>query len=254
MNSRNQKQPIIVAAISLLLTIVLSACQPVAPTAESVDPAKIVEKFYQLVNAKDIDKAMALAADDYVMNDPSGTYNKADAAKQWKSVVDAGLSFEQTNFKNTNGRVTSCYLVRAASGSEIDKGCDNVTHVRDGKIIFDGLQSAENIWIVQSYYAALNKGNMDAVAKYIADEAVFINPTGNYKNKNEIMTSLRAQAKEGLTFELSNFRIQKEKGRVVYDYVVKQKGEILDKGTDGVTKVKDGMIVFDGTEKTEPAN
>jgi hypothetical protein len=36
--------------------------------------------------------------------------------------------------------------------------------------------------------------------------------------------------------------------------VVKQKGETLDKGTDGVTKVKDGMIVFDGTEKTEPAN
>jgi hypothetical protein len=45
MNSRNQKQPIIVAAISLLLTIALSACQSVAPTAVSTDPAKVVETF-----------------------------------------------------------------------------------------------------------------------------------------------------------------------------------------------------------------
>jgi ketosteroid isomerase-like protein len=257
----------LVAAASLLLTIVLAACRPVAPAvpaaraaratqpqpaAPAITPESVVQQFYTLVNAKEVDKAMALTADNYVMNDPFGTYDKAGAAKQWQNVVDAGLTFEQTNFKNSDGRgrVTSCYLVRE-NGKEIDKGCNNVTHVRDGKIIFDGLEPAENVWIVQRYHDAVNKGDIDTAATYITDDAVFINPTGSYKNKAEIVAGLRAQAKDGLTFELSNFR--EKDGRVVYDYVVKQKGDTLDKGMDGLTKVKAGKIIFDGTEKTEPA-
>jgi ketosteroid isomerase-like protein len=137
------------------------------------------------------------------------------------------------------------------NGNEVDKGCNNVTHVRQGKIIFDGLESAERIWIVQHYYDAVNRGAIDEAAVFIADDAIFINPTGSYTGKAEIVASLRTQAKDGLMFELSNFREQD--GRVVYDYVVKAGGDVLDKGADGVTTVKNGQIVFDGTEKTEPA-
>jgi len=32
-----------------------------------------------------------------------------------------------------------------------------------------------------------------------------------------------------------------------------QGGTVLDKGTNGLTIVKDGLIVFDGTEETLPA-
>jgi ketosteroid isomerase-like protein len=250
MNTYRPHHVLLIAAASVLLALALAACgapqqQTAAPTA---DPASVVQQFYTLLNAKKVNEAMALTADDYVMNDPSGTYDKAGAAKQWQSVVDAGLTFEQTNFKNTGGRVTSCYLVRE-NGKEIDKGCDNVTHVRQGKIIFDGLEPAEHIWLVQRYYELVNKGDIDNAATLIADDAVFINPTGSYTGKAAIVAPLRAQAKDGLTFDLSNFREQD--GRVVYDYIVKQKGDTLDKGTDGLTKIKAGKIIFDGTEKTE---
>jgi ketosteroid isomerase-like protein len=252
MNTRRPYLVRLIATASLLLAIALAACgapQPQA-AAPAIDPAGVVQQFYTLLNAKKVNEAMALTADDYVMNDPSGTYDRAGAAKQWQNVVDAGLTFEQSNFKNTDGRVTSCYLVRE-NGKEIDKGCNNVTHVRQGKIIFDGLESAEHIWLVQRYYQLVNKGDIDNAATLIADDAVFINPTGSYTGKAAIVAPLRAQAKDGLTFELSNFREQD--GRVVYDYIVKQKGDTLDKGTDGLTKVKAGKIIFDGTEKTEPS-
>lgn len=250
-----------IVSLSLLLTATLAACRPAAPAAppKAAAPAtsagtaeSVVQKFYVLLNDKKVGEAMTLTADDYVMNDPMGTYTKTAATKQWQAVVDAGLTFEQTNFKDSDGlgRVTSCYLVRE-NGKEVDKGCNNVTHVRDGKIIFDGLEAAENVWIVQRYYDAVNKGDIDKGASFISDGAIFINPTGSYKNKADILTSLRAQAKDGLTFELSNFR--EKEGRVVYDYIVKTKGTTLDKGTDGLTKVKNGKIIFDGTEKTEPA-
>lgn len=56
--------------------------------------------------------------------------------------------------------------------------------------------------------------------------------------------------KGGLSFALSNFREQE--GRVVYDYVVSAKGNALDKGSDGVTRIREGAIIFDGTERTDP--
>jgi ketosteroid isomerase-like protein len=232
------------------LLLALAACGAPQAAAPAADAANVVQSFYALINANKVDEAMRLTADDYVMNDPFGTYDRVSAAKQWQSVVDAGLTFEQTNFKSVDGRVTSCYLVRE-KGTQIDEGCNNVTHVRQGKIIFDGLEQAERIWVVQRYYALVNKGDIDGAAAFIADDALFINPTGNYKSKAEIVAALRAQAKDGLTFELSNFREQD--GRVVYDYIVKAGGDTLDKGADGLTKIKDGKIIFDGTEKSEPA-
>ena len=130
-------------------SLLLAACAPAVSATDSKDPATVVKNFYEILNTKDVAKAMSLTAEDYVMNDPFGTYDRAGAAIQWQAVVDAGLTFNQTNFVDTgDGRVTSCYEV-FENGTSIDKGCGNVTHVRDGKIIFDGLESAEQIWIVQ---------------------------------------------------------------------------------------------------------
>jgi len=241
---------------SVLMTLVLAsalllgACAPAVSVTDSKDPVTVVKNFYEIINTKDVDKAMTLTAEDYVMNDPFGTYNRVDAAIAWQAVVDAGLSFNQTEFTNTGGgRVTSCYEV-FENGTSIDKGCGNSTHVRDGKIIFDGLENAEQIWVVQKYYEALNAKNLDLAMSFIASDALFINPTGTYEGTAAIRASLEGLNADGITFDLSNFR--NADGTVIYDYEVLQGGNVLDEGTNGLTIVKDGMIVFDGTEETVP--
>ena len=216
---------------------------------EAAEQIWIVQKFYEILNTKDVEKAMSLTAEDYVMNDPFGTYDRTTAAAQWKAVVlDAGLSFKQTEFANTgNGRVTSCYEV-FENGTSIDKGCGNVTHVRDGKIIFDGLESAEQIWIVQKYYESLNAKKLDLAMNFISPNAVFINPTGTYEGAEAIRASLAGLNTDGITFELNNFR--NTEGKTVYDYKVMQGASLLDQGTNGLTIVKDGWIIFDGVDNT----
>ena len=220
---------------------------------EAAEQIWVVQKFYEILNTKDVDKAMSLTAEDYVMNDPFGTYDRAAAAKQWSAVVnDYGLSFNQTNFTNTgNGRVTSCYEV-FESGKSIDKGCGNVTHIQDGKIVYDGLENAEQIWVVQKYYDALNARKLDLAMSFISPEAVFINPTGTYEGAEAIRESLAGLNTDGITFNLSNFR--NTDGTIVYDYEVLQGGNVLDKGTNGLTIIKDGLVTFDGTEETLPVS
>jgi len=223
---------------------------------DGLEPAEqiwVVQKFYEIINTKDVEKAMSLTAEDYVMNDPFGTYDRTAATVQWKAVVqEAGLSFNQTNFENTgNGRVTSCYEV-FENGNSIDKGCGNVTHIRNGKIIFDGLESAEQIWVVQKYYEALNAKNLDLAISFIAPDARFINPTGTYEGAEAIRESLAGLNTDGITFDLSNFR--NTAGKIVYDYKVIQGSNLLDQGTNGLTVVKDGMVIFDGTEDTDPTS
>jgi ketosteroid isomerase-like protein len=246
MNPKRLLSTVILLFISA--SLLLAACGSAAPVAQSVEPTTVVKSFYEAYNANDIEKAMSLTAADYVMNDPSGTYDHAAAAAQWQEVRDSGITFNQTNFVDTgNGRVTSCYEV-LANGESVDKGCGNVTHVRDDKIIFDGLEAAEQIWIVQKYYEALNTKNLDGAMAYIAKDAVFINPTGTYEGADAIRESLAGLNTDGITFDLSNFR--NADGKIVYDYKVVQGGNLLDQGTNGLTVVKDGLVIFDGTEDT----
>jgi len=53
---------------------------------------------------------------------------------------------------------------------------------------------------------------------------------------------------DGITFDPSNFR--NTEGQIVYDYKVMQGSNLLDQGTNGLTVIKDGKVVFDGTEET----
>jgi ketosteroid isomerase-like protein len=229
----------------VIASLLLAAC---APAKETADPVSVVKSFYEAYNANEIEKAMSLTAADYVMNDPSGTYDQAGAAVQWQAVRDSGITFNQTNFVDTgNGRVTSCYEV-LADGASVDKGCGNVTHVQDGKIVYDGLENAEQIWVVQKYYEALNTKNLDLAMSFIASNALFINPTGTYKGPDAIRESLKGLNTDGITFDLSNFR--NTEGKIIYDYKVIQGGNVLDQGSNGLTVVKDGKVVFDGTEDT----
>ena len=242
MNTKHllSKLMIIVASAAL----VLAACAPAVPVTESKDPAAVVENFYEILNTKDVEKAMSLTAEDYVMNDPFGTYDRAGALIQWQAVVDAGLTFNQTNFVDTgNGRVTSCYEV-FENGTSIDKGCGNVTHVRDGKIIFDGLESAEQIWVVQKFYERLNARDVPQAMSLTAEDYVMNDPFGTY-DRAGAATQWQAVVDAGLTFNQTNF-VNTGDGRVTSCYEVFENGTSIDKGCGNVTHVRDGKIIFDG--------
>jgi hypothetical protein len=108
---------------------------------------------------------------------------------------------------------------------------------------------ASPITIVQEYLEAYNAGDIDKAVSYLADDVVFINPTGTYVGKAKARENLEAIKKDGITFEYSDFK--DDNGRVVYSYKVIIGGEAVETGTGGLTIVKDGKIVFDGTTDTE---
>ena len=89
-----------------------------------------------------------------------------------------------------------------------------------------------------------------AILPHLVDDVLFINPTGTYEGKAEIQQHLQGLANDGLSFELSEFKDQD--GRVSYAYKVLINGQVVEEGTGGLTIVKNGKIVFDGTETTEP--
>ena len=111
-------------------------------------------------------------------------------------------------------------------------------------------QSADAVAVVRGYYDAFNKKQIDQAVTYIADDARFINPTGDYTGKAQIREHLQGIANEGLSFDLSQFK--NDNGRVTYAYKVLINGELVEEGDGGLTIVKNGKIVFDGTVETDP--
>jgi limonene-1,2-epoxide hydrolase len=109
--------------------------------------------------------------------------------------------------------------------------------------------SSDSIKVVKHFYAAVNAKDVDKAMKYVADTAVFVNPLGTFRGAEEVRDFLGRSL--AVSFEHSNFRATG--GRVVYDFKVKDdvSGRMIEEGTDGLTIVEDGKIVFDGTERTE---
>ena len=110
--------------------------------------------------------------------------------------------------------------------------------------------SEDAVQIVKAFYTDVNANEIDKAMQYVAVEAVFINPTGKYTGRAAVRDFLQRGALQGIVFEHTNFRV--DGGRVVYDFRVKQGAVLVASGNDGLTVVKDGKIVFDGTEATEP--
>jgi ketosteroid isomerase-like protein len=246
----------------VILAQALAACGTAAPTApvleptsvppvptSAPDPITIVQNYYDALNAAEFDKMASFMAEDMVATYPGGKYTgKQEVITANQDAIGAGLKFELSDLKDTDGRVTSCFKV-FQKDALIDQGCTGVTIVRRGQIIFDGLTPDEPVYVVERFYQALNAKDIEAAMSWVAPTAVFANPTGKYVGPAEIRASLESQAKDSITFDLSNFRA--EAGRVVMDYKVRQGEQLLDFGTDGLDIVRNGLIVFDGTERTE---
>ena len=244
-------KPVLSILITLLLTSasLLSACAPSAASAPS-DPLTIVQLYYDALQAKDLDKAMTYAADNVIASDATGYYyGKEEVTAAIKRGWAAGDVIEESDFKAAGNRVTSCYKYYQ-NETLVDQNCNAVTHVRDGKIIFDGLQPNESLFVVQEFYEALNAKDVDTAMTWVAPDALFANPTGKFEGQDAIRASLESQARDGITFELSKFHMIGT--RVSYDYKVMSGSEQLESGTNGLTIVKDGKVVFDGTQETAP--
>lgn len=210
----------------------------------------IVQRYYDALNAGDVDKAMSLAADDIVTTDATNLYSgKQKVTETLKQFATAGFIYEISDISESEGRVTSCYKVMKKD-TPVDQGCGNVTIVRDGKILFDGVGSLEAKYVIQKYYDAFNAHDLDLAMYFVASDAIFINPTGSYEGLEAIRASLEGLAADNISFNISKLRGLD--GRIIYDYEVLQSGTLLDQGTNGLTIVRDGKIIFDGTEDTEP--
>ena len=107
--------------------------------------------------------------------------------------------------------------------------------------------TSDSVTVLQNYYQALSSSDLDKAMSYVADDAVFIDPMGKYVGKENIQDVYAAQMNIGGKWEATNIKDTNGKGRLVYDF----KGFINDMPVysgPGLTVVKDGKIIFDGTE------
>jgi ketosteroid isomerase-like protein len=106
--------------------------------------------------------------------------------------------------------------------------------------------------VVQNFYAAIADGELETAMGYVADDALFINPTGTYTGKDEVRDNISALIDGGFVFELRD--LVNEEGKVTYGYTLFIGGENVEEGDNGVTIVRNGKVVFDGLEEGIPAS
>jgi hypothetical protein len=107
------------------------------------------------------------------------------------------------------------------------------------------------VTVVQEFYTAIAEKQLETAMSHVADDALFINPTGTYTGKDEVRENISALIDGGFVFELRDF--VNTNGKVNYGYTLYIDGQAVEEGDNGVTIVKDAKIVFDGLEESIPA-
>jgi limonene-1,2-epoxide hydrolase len=118
-----------------------------------------------------------------------------------------------------------------------------------------GAQSAcrDPVQVVKAFFDALNAHQINKAMSYVSSKAVFDEPIGTFTGRAEIRGLLQREVKDQITVHHSNFRVHG--GRVIYDFRLTQYPiGIIATGTDGLTIVKDGKIVWDGSVREEALN
>lgn len=106
----------------------------------ALDPIAIVQTAYEAIANGDVDTVAALYADDVALTYPGGKIQGKDAAltilRAW---IADGFHSENSNYRENNGEVRYDYKV--FFGDElVDENTNGLTIVKDGEIIFDGLE------------------------------------------------------------------------------------------------------------------
>jgi len=105
--------------------------------------------------------------------------------------------------------------------------------------------------VVQKFYTAIADKQLDEAMSYVAEDALFINPTGTFTGKDEVRDNISALIDGDFVFELRD--LSNDNGKVTYGYTLYIGGEAVEEGDNGVTIVRDGKVVFDGLEEGIPA-
>jgi ketosteroid isomerase-like protein len=116
--------------------MILTACGAPAPAV--ADPVAIAQGFWDAVNAKNIDAAMAFVADDIVTNGFDAHYtNKADFSAFLLREAKNGDTYEVTDLKlDSEDTVTFTIKINLKGGDiEVQNGPAKL-QVKDGKIIY----------------------------------------------------------------------------------------------------------------------
>lgn len=128
-----------VLLVGLLTTfsLILVAC---GSAVEAADPMTVVKDYYAAINGKNLDKALSLLADDAVATAPgSKLQGKAAIGKMLQENMELNFRSEISNLRESNGEVRYDYIVYYGS-NEIDRDTDGLTIVKNGQIVFDGLE------------------------------------------------------------------------------------------------------------------
>ena len=105
------------------------------------------------------------------------------------------------------------------------------------------------VTVLETYYDALTGGDLDKALSLVANNAVFIDPMGKYVGLDEIRAVYEPQMNMGRKWEPTNIKDTNGKGRLVYDFKAYINDMTVYSG-EGLTVIKDGKIIFDGSEFT----
>lgn len=126
--------------INLSLVIVFVSILGACGSTTQESPTSIVQKYYAAINAQKLDEAISYLADDVLTTSPQGRIQGKEAvSKNLGVMVRSNFKSENSNYRETNGEVRYDYIVYIG-GSEVDRNTDGLTIVKDGKIVFDGLE------------------------------------------------------------------------------------------------------------------
>jgi limonene-1,2-epoxide hydrolase len=113
--------------------------------------------------------------------------------------------------------------------------------------------SSDPVQVVKAFFDAVNAHQIDKAMSYVSPKAVFDEPIGTFRGRAAVRGLLRREVAHQIVFHHSNFRVHG--GRVIYDFRLTQyPSGIVATGTDGLTIVKDGKIVWDGDLREEALN
>jgi limonene-1,2-epoxide hydrolase len=127
-------------SLIFMYVLTITGCGP-----KSKDAITIVKEYWAALDAHDLDKAMSYLADDAIgcCDDTNNTVQgreKIRALFQQMFSIYPDIRNQNSDYSEKNGEVRYTYKMIIGS-NVVASGSDGLTIVKDGKIIFDGLES-----------------------------------------------------------------------------------------------------------------
>lgn len=99
--------------------------------------------------------------------------------------------------------------------------------------------------VLQAFYAAVNAKALVQACALLADDVCFATLEGNRTGKTAVCHYLQALADADVTFAIT---ITQSVGNTVYyAYRILARGVLIDAGDDGLARLRNDLILFDGT-------